>query len=226
MRNIYIERMIEEATRDERKHKLWIRIITAVEIAWLILLICIAVALFDVVTSMAATPYIDGATGEWVMAEISTQDNAIDINEAPPINNISKALEALEDNPYLSITFTDEEAQELRWVLALAAQGEGFEGEICCCEVIFNRILSRRDWGQENGIHGVLSMKGQFTEYRYINSPKAWAVPGQMEDDAISECMRRGPSSLPDIHYVYFDTGRKNGSRNIKIGHHWFGAEK
>lgn len=97
MRNIYIERMIEEATRDERKHKLWIRIITAVEIAWLILLVCIAVALFDVVTSMAATPYIDGATGEWVMAEISTQDNAIDIQEAPPINNISKALDALDD---------------------------------------------------------------------------------------------------------------------------------
>lgn len=164
--------------------------------------------------------------GEYVIAEINTQENAIDIQEAPPINDISEVLDALDNNPYLGITFTDDEAQELRWVLALAAQGEGFEGEICCCEVIFNRILSHRDWGQKNGLHGVLSMKGQFTEYRYINSRKAWAVPGQMEDDAISECMRRGPSSLPDIHYVYFDTGKKNGKRNIKIGNHWFGAEE
>jgi hypothetical protein len=28
------------------------------------------------------------------------------------------------------------------------------------------------------------------------------------------------------MKYVYFDTGRKNGNRNIKIGNHWFGAEK
>lgn len=190
-----------------------------------VIILIAALMTVGLVKAYSATPYIDGSTGEWVI-EINTQDNAIDINEAPPINNISNALDALDNNPYLGITFTDDEAQELRWVLALAAQGEGFEGEICCCEVIFNRILSKRDWGQENGLHGVLSMKGQFTEYRYINSRKAWAVPGQMEDDAISECMRRGPSSLPDTHYVYFDTGKKNGKRNIKIGNHWFGAEE
>lgn len=190
-----------------------------------VIILIAALLTVGLVKAYSATPYIDGSTGEWVI-EIDTQDNAIDINEAPPINDISNALDALDNNPYLGITFTDDEAQELRWVLALAAQGEGFEGEICCCEVVFNRILSRRDWGQKNGLHGVLSMKGQFTEYRYINSRKAWAVPGQMEDDAISECMRRGPSSLPDIHYVYFDTGKKNGKRNIKIGNHWFGAEE
>lgn len=42
------------------------------------------------------TPYIDGKTGEWVIAEINTQEDAIDITEAPPINNISKALNALD----------------------------------------------------------------------------------------------------------------------------------
>lgn len=128
------------------------------------------------------------------------------------------------ENPYQTIQISESEYQELRWVLALAAQGEGLEGEILCCEVIFNRVLSPKNWGA--GVHGVLSMGGQFVEYKYINSKRAWAFPGEMEDDAISECLRRGPSMLPDMKYVYFDTGRKNGSRNIKIGRHWFGAEK
>ena len=176
-----------------------------------------------IVKAHSMTPYIDGSTGEWVLAEINTQDNAIDIQEAPPINDISNVLDALDNNPYLGITISDEEANELRWVLALEAQGEGFEGEIAVCEVIFNRVLSGR-WGE--GIHGVLSKKGQFSTYKYIGSRKAWCTPGQVEDDAISECIRRGPEKLPDITYVYFDTGAKNGSRNIKIGHHWFGAEK
>lgn len=176
-----------------------------------------------IVKAYSMTSYIDGGTGEWVIAEINTQDNAIDIQEAPPINDISNALNALDNNPYLGITISDEEANELRWVLALEAQGEGFEGEIAVCEVIFNRVLSGR-WGE--GIHGVLSKKGQFSTYKYIGSRKAWCTPGQVEDDAISECIRRGPEKLPDMKYVYFDTGAKNGSRNIKIGHHWFGAEK
>lgn len=128
------------------------------------------------------------------------------------------------ENPYQTIPISDAEFEELRWVLALAAQGEGFEGELLCCEVIFNRVLSPKNWGA--GVHGVLSKKGQFTEYKYIGKKSAWAVPGEMEDDVISECLRRGPSMLPDMKYVFFDTGRKNGSRNIKRGNHWFGAEK
>lgn len=160
--------------------------------------------------------------GEYIIAEIHTQDNAIDIEEAPPIDDVSVVLDALDNNPYLGITMTDEEANELRWVLALEAQGEGFEGEIAVCEVIFNRVLSGR-WGE--GIHGVLSKKGQFSTYKMIGSKKAWCKPGQMEDDVISETMRRGAQTLPDMSYVYFDTGAKNGRRNIRIGRHWFGAE-
>ena len=187
-----------------------------------VIILIAALMTVGLVKAYSATPYIDGSTGEWVI-EIDSKDNAIDINEAPPINDISNALDALNNNPYLGITISDEEANELRWVLALEAQGEGFEGEIAVCEVIFNRVLSGR-WGE--GIHGVLSKKGQFSTYKYIGSRRAWCTPGQVEDDAISECIRRGPEKLPDMKYVYFDTGAKNGSRNIKIGHHWFGAEK
>lgn len=42
------------------------------------------------------TPYIDGKTGEWVIAEISTQEDAIDIAEAPPINEVSVALDEVD----------------------------------------------------------------------------------------------------------------------------------
>lgn len=42
------------------------------------------------------TPYIDGATGEWVIAEISSQEDAIDITEAPPINEVSVALDEVD----------------------------------------------------------------------------------------------------------------------------------
>lgn len=125
-------------------------------------------------------------------------------------------------NAYKGIVVSQNELEELRWVLALEAQGEGLRGEIACCEVIFNRYLSGR-WG--NGIHGVLTMRGQFAAYRYIGSRKAWAVPGEMENEAIQYCLANGLTILPDTAYVYFDTGRKNGKRNIKIGHHWFGAE-
>lgn len=150
----------------------------------------------------------------------------IDITEAPPINEVANTLDKVDSNPYLTIPISESEFEELRWVLALEAQTTGFEGEIACCEVIFNRYLSKKnDWGQSNGIHGVLSQKGQFSTYKYMNTSKAWTVPSQLEDDAISECLRRGLSILPDMSYVYFDTGKKNGKRNIKFGKHWFGAE-
>ena len=57
-------------------------------------LILLAVAMFMLTINAYAieTPYIDGATGEWVIAEIRSQEDAIDITEAPPINDVSVAL--------------------------------------------------------------------------------------------------------------------------------------
>lgn len=129
------------------------------------------------------------------------------------------------ENPYQTIPISDAEFEELRWTLALEAQGEGLTGEIAVCEAIFNRVLSQKNWG--GSVHGVLSKKGQFSTYRLIGSRKAWAKPGELEDDAISECLRRGPSVLPSMKYVYFDSkGGVNGRNKVKIGNHTFGAEK
>lgn len=65
--------------------------------------IILLAALLSMMMAMTAnaqitTPYIDGKTGEYVIAEINTQDDAVDINEAPPINDISAALDAVDAN--------------------------------------------------------------------------------------------------------------------------------
>lgn len=59
-------------------------------------ILIIALLIVGSIKAFAMTPYIDGATGEWVLAEIDTQSNAIDITEAPPISNVSNALDALD----------------------------------------------------------------------------------------------------------------------------------
>ena len=149
-------------------------------------------------------------------------DDSVVVGIAPGESEV-KILNIV-DNPYQTIQISESEFEELRWVLALEAQGEGLEGEIACCEVIFNRVLSGR-WGI--GVHGVLSKKGQFSTYKYIGSKKAWAKPGEMEDDAISECLRSGCRILQSMKYVYFDSkGGVNGRNKVKIGHHTFGAER
>lgn len=132
--------------------------------------------------------------------------------------------EIVSENPYETLNISEAEFEELRWVVALEAQGEGFHGECAVIEAIFNRALSTKNWGDT--IHAVLAKKGQFSTYKYIGSKKAWAKPGEMEDDAISEVLRSGPSILPSMKYVYFDSkGGVNGRHHVKIGKHTFGAE-
>lgn len=164
-----------------------------------------------------------GFTFALVASTAVKADDSVVVGIAPGESEV-KILNIV-DNPYQTIQISESEFEELRWVLALEAQGEGLEGEIACCEAIFNRVLSPNNWGI--GVHGVLSKKGQFSTYRYIGSKKAWAKPGEMEDDAISECLRSGCRILPSMKYVYFDSkGGVNGRNKVKIGHHTFGAEK
>lgn len=158
--------------------------------------------------------------------ELQERYQKVEVGIAPPESNTSNALNAMEfvENPYQTIQMTDAEYNELLWVLALAAQTEGQSGMECCCEVVFNRVLSNNNWG--GTVHGVLAKRGQFVEYKYIGKKSAWAHPGETEKAAVAAVIANGPTHLPDMRYVYFDTGKKNGSRNIRIGNHWFGAEK
>ena len=200
------------------------------EIAIIVMVAISIVTYVNVITAQAAPRIVNG---EYIITEINTQDDAVEISEAPPMEDVSSVLDKVDaefvDNPYLTIPISDEEYEELRWVIALEAQGEvekyGIEAEIAVCETIFNRVLSPKDWG--TGVHGVLAKKGQFATYRYIGSRKAWCKPGQLEDDAISECLRQGPKVLPSMKYVFFDSkGGVNGYQKVKLGHHTFGAEK
>ena len=183
----------------------------------------IACVIFAVLLIMIAASTAHAGTYQ----ELQERYSKVEVGIAPPESNTSNALNAMEfvENPYQTIQISNAEYEELRWVLALAAQGEGLEGEIACCEVIFNRVLSPKNWGA--GVHGVLARKGQFVEYKHIAKKSAWAFPGEMEDKAISECLRRGPSILPSMKYVFFDSkGGVNGRNKIRLGHHTFGAEK
>lgn len=78
-----------------RHEKLYIRLLITVEILWIMLLTCLLISCIQVITARADEPR-QIINGEYVIAEIHTQDDAIDINEAPPIQHISNALNALD----------------------------------------------------------------------------------------------------------------------------------
>ena len=203
------------------KEKLFVAIMVIVEAVWIALLICGCLAFVQVITSNAATPYIDGKTGEWVI-EINTQDNAVDIAEAPPINRISDALEAAETAPavYRDINLSESDYDLLRRIVALESKGEIFSGQKAVVEVIFNRILSKK-WPDD--LESVIYQKRQFATVKYLKKP--YAVPGEAEDDAISEVLRETATELPDTDYTYFSTHKVNGRAFVKIGNHYFSKD-
>ena len=206
--------------------KLYLRLLVAVEIIWIMLLTCLLIAGIQVITARADEPR-QIINGEYVIAEIHTQDDAIDINEAPPIQHISNALNALdaldaleEEKPvYSAITMTDDEAQLLRSILALEADygTEGHDGQKAVVEVIFNRVLSPR-W--PDTVADVIYQRGQFATVKYLRKP--YNRPGEHEDDAISAVLRETETVLPSTDYVYFSRGKSNGKAFVKLNHHWF----
>lgn len=203
------------------KEKLFVAILVIIEAVWIALLLCGCLALVQVITANAATPYIDGKTGEWVI-EIDTKDNAVDIAEAPPINRLSDALEAAETAPavYRDINLSESDYDLLRRIVALESKGEIFRGQKAVVEVIFNRILSKK-W--PNDLESVIYQKRQFATVKYLKKP--YAVPGEAEDDAISEVLRETATELPDFDYVFFSTHKVNGKEFVKIGNHYFSKD-
>ena len=218
------------------KEKVFVGLLVVVEAIWLALLFCCCLALVQVITAHAEEPKMI-VNGEYVIAEIHTQDNAIEITEppthsntfntlealdaleAPPINRLSEALDAVEETPrvYSAITLTQKEADLLKAIMALEGHTEGHDGLKGICEVVFNRVLSP-DW--PNDIESVIYQRGQFATVKYLKKP--YVTPGEAEDDAISEVLRETETTLPSTDYVYFSRGKANGRAFVKINHHWF----
>ena len=162
-----------------------------------------------------------------VIAEIHTDgmESAIEITEPCPAVSVETAADAPGETEtaqkvYGAITLTDDEKSLLAAILALEADydTEGFDGQKAVVEVVFNRVLSDK-W--PNTVKEVIYQKGQFSTVKYLKKP--YNIPGEHEDDAISEVLRETETVLPDIRYVYFDTKGKNGKDHIRLHHHVFG---
>ena len=154
-----------------------------------------------------------------VIAEIHTEggiESALEITEPCPAG--ADPVEQPAAGVYSAIQMTEDEAQLLRSILALESQGEGLDGQKAVVEVIFNRVLSDK-W--PDSVEDVIYQKGQFATVKYLKRP--YAIPGEAEDDAISEVLRETTTVLPDTRYVYFDTRGVNGKGHVRINHHVFG---
>ena len=199
----------------------------------------LAVSAAALVLAMTGTAFAQGRieNGELIIAEIHTDngmENAIDITEAPPINEVSRVLDKVDardsllkasestetaETIYGGITLTQEETDLLRAILALEADyaTEGHDGQKAVVEVIFNRVLSP-NW--PDTVKDVIYQKGQFATVKYLKKP--YNIPGEHEDDAISAVLRETETVLPDTRYVYFSRGKSNGKDFVKLNHHWF----
>ena len=102
-----------------RHEKLYIRLLITVEILWIMLLTCLLIVGIQVITARADEPR-QIINGEYVIAEIHTQDDAIDITEAPPIDRLSEVLDVYvpdsdDDCPVNEAVPLDVELQEYIW---------------------------------------------------------------------------------------------------------------
>lgn len=172
-----------------------------------------------------------------VVFAISAHAATIEIGIAPPesnaVSNAPNALNALElesesvvtiaPNPYQQIIddMTEDEKIVLKKIIWAEANNQGIDGQRACIEVCLNRMLSANDWGQSNGIIGVLSKRGQFATWKSRNK-----VTSNGDQDKALELVYSEKPILPSTKYVYFDRRGKNGRNKIKIQDHWFGAEK
>lgn len=175
--------------------------------------------------------YIDPATGIRTFYLSFDENEVYHAYQGPVLVADAPIMETTESEPetieepkpiYGDIVLSEEDANALRWILCL--EEEGFEEECRICEVIFNRVLSEKNWG--NTVGEVLAKKGQFSTYKYIGSSKAWDTPGEVEDDVISEVLRETSTRLPSLSYVYFDSkGGKNGKDHVKYKGTTYGRE-
>lgn len=175
-------------------------------------------ALITLAAAAPARAYGRYEAGEYIICEINTQDDAIEIQDAPPINAVSEDLEeADEARPvYADVTITEAEGDLLERILWAEANNQDFVGQCAVIEVIFNRLRSP-EW--PDTIEGVLSQKGQFATWKARNK----VTPTHVQSDVISEVLRETETVLPDTSYVFFDRRGVNGRDHVRIQDHVFG---
>lgn len=174
-----------------------------------------------VFSSYAATPYIDGRTGEWkntgteITAEAIVADEpqtATEINEGEP-----KTENQNYSNPYYEIisNLSAQDHDDLVRTLNIESGGEPLIGMVACARVICNRIMLPE---YPNTMHEVLSQPRQFTGYR----KRASAHPGAKEEKAL-QYLIEGKDLPLDERYKYFNAPDCEGKDKIKIGKQMFG---
>ena len=170
--------------------------------------------MFDVFTARADEPNVI-MNGEYIIAEINTQEDAVDIDEAPPINRLSEALEAVETAPavYGGISLTAEDFDLLRRIMALEGHTEGHEGLKAIAEVVFNRMRSDRF---PDTLRDVIYGENQFRSAKHLDKAK----PYQLQYEAVDNALY-GPYILSDDVY-YFATTPKTEKIWGQIGGHIF----
>jgi len=141
---------------------------------------------------------------------------------APQDESIASGSDAVEQpleksNPVgnrWSITMTEYEREMLAKIVMLEAGGESDLGQQAVVEVIFNRVI---DPSFKNDIIGVLSEKGQFTTWKYVNRGKPTERVYQNIDLVAS-----GQTNIFPAQTVFFSRGAQNKRIQARIGGHVF----
>lgn len=94
MRNLVVEKMERETKEEERQTRKWKLLFIFVEACWIALLICGCAVFIQVISAHAEEEYIAIIYQDADQAKA----HAIDIEEAPPINQISEDLDEVDAN--------------------------------------------------------------------------------------------------------------------------------
>lgn len=189
--------------------------IAAVTFIWLVLIMLMTMR------SHAETKTI--MDGEYIIAEINTQDDAVEIQEGPPINDVSIALDevdAQDDTPYCSEVPLDACLQKYIWAKCKAATSDykslySFMIGLIDQESEFNpRAVSKtHDYGltQTNkrwvfpdvkAVFGLSDITDCFDPYVSIDCC-FWELSKKLNSYGVSERL-----------YFYYNTGSTSGSSN------------
>lgn len=82
---------------DDKQYKFWLRLYAAITLVWLVLMTLGCIAVFQVIVAHAEEPSVI-MNGEYIICEINTQDDAMEIQEGSPINDVSIALDEVDAN--------------------------------------------------------------------------------------------------------------------------------